>query len=155
MVAFSSASTPASPLSPVKLEHVDLLSLFVNSMKRKRRRLWKEENDIVRAYVEANPVRKRNYWDECSLVRNGTRNAKQIGERWREHLAPGIIPASVPWSLDEDQKLHEAYGIQPNKWTEISERLRRPNGDYRPPNACKNRYNQTRKGRKRALCCSA
>lgn len=119
---------------------------------RKRRRLWKEENDIVRAYVKANPVRKRNYWDECSLVRDGTRNAKQIGERWREHLAPGIIPASVPWSLDEDQKLYQAYAIRPNKWTEISECLRRPNGDYRPPNACKNRYHQTRKGRKSALC---
>lgn len=154
MASSFSSSASTSPLSPVKIEHVTLLMDVADSMhNRKRRKIWQDKEDaIVEAYVDANPVRTRNYWDECSLVRNGTRDAKQVGERWREHLAPGVIRASVPWSLDEDQKLHEAYGTHPNKWTEISECLRRPNGRTRPPNACKNRYHQTRKGRKSALC---
>jgi hypothetical protein len=76
-----------------------------------------EEDAVIRNHVRSRGLRE---WATLSDVLEG-RNAKQIRERWYNHLDPAISPC--PWTPGEDKILIEQHSKRGNRWAEIARLL--------------------------------
>eukprot|EP00824_Muranothrix_gubernata_P016623 TRINITY_DN34274_c0_g1_i1.p1 TRINITY_DN34274_c0_g1~~TRINITY_DN34274_c0_g1_i1.p1 ORF type:complete len:281 (+),score=59.12 TRINITY_DN34274_c0_g1_i1:122-964(+) len=91
----------------------------------------REEDDVVRQWVDVLGI---DHWNEVAEhIPGHTRTAKQVRERWYQHLRPDVVRR--PWTKHEDTILIERQRKLGNRWLEISRFL-----PGRPSNAIKNRW---------------
>lgn len=102
---------------------------------------WTKEEDMLLQQL-ASEFGERA-WSAIS-ARMVNRNAKQIRERYMNHLAPGIKKGV--WDQVELDILVKAHSEHGNKWSVISELV-----DGRSPNACKNQFHAYQQRIKKGL----
>ena len=60
-------------------------------------------------------------WGAICTEMYGTRNRKQVRDRYMHKLRPGVN--TDKWSAEEDQKLLELYNIYGNRWRTITKEM--------------------------------
>lgn len=101
------------------------------------RKYWSAEEDVM--IVQCIRVEGMKKWADIA-ARLPDRHAKQVRERYVNHLDPAI--RKDPWTKEEDDILQSAYARLGSQWTEISKLLA-----GRSDNHIKNRWHATLKRR--------
>lgn len=79
------------------------------------RRMFTPEEDLVIISMFGQQSNKN--WNQiASLLKN--RTARQVRERFKNYLSPGI--KNGPWTREEDQLLRDLYQQYGSKWSKIS-----------------------------------
>lgn len=82
--------------------------------KRVKRLFSKEEDEVIRLLVMKFGL---NHWPYIASQLNN-RTARQVRERWKNYLCPGVN--NPPWSEEEDEKLTDLVKKHGPQWSKIA-----------------------------------